>query len=150
MDKETIISQVVNKAYNNLISLVELRASIMGGYFGMIIPENRLEELAIYGDEIINTLYSKFCDCLSKKFKDDDIEFIMYKSFCSNNPSKDLIKDCFKIVNNDIKNKQSNNATATLLESLISLKDKYSEKDIEKSLDTIFDILLDYYSIIKK
>ena len=73
----------------------------------------------------------------------------VYKSFCYNEPKKDLIEDCFKIVNNDIKNKQSDKESTTLLKSLSSLQTKYSEEDMEKSLNTIFDILLDYYSIVK-
>lgn len=33
MDKNTIINQVVNEAYNNLTSLVEIRATAFGGLF---------------------------------------------------------------------------------------------------------------------
>ena len=57
MDKNTIINQVVNNAYNNLTSLVDFEATDLGGLFGMIIPESKFEELAKYTDEIINTLY---------------------------------------------------------------------------------------------
>lgn len=150
MDKETIINQVVNQAYNDLTGLVDFRvAGIIGGYFEMIIHESKLEELIPYADDIINTLYDKFCVNLSKSIKDDDVEFTMYKSFCYNKPNEDLIDDCFKIVNNDIKNKQSDKESTTLLKSLSSLQVKYSEEDMEKSLNTIFDILLDYYSIVK-
>ena len=149
MDKNTIISQVVNQAYSDFTGLVDLKISALGGYFGMIIHESKLEELMQYADEIINTLYTKFCDILSKSITDDDMEFIIYKSFCYNKPNKDLIDDCFKIVNDDIKNKQSSKETTTLLKSLSSLKAKYNEEDMGKSLDTIFDILLDYYSIAK-
>ena len=93
MDKETIINQVVNQAYNDLTGLVDLKISaIIGGYFGMIIHESKLEELTPYVDDIINTLYDKFCVNLSKSIKDDDIEFIMYKSFCYNKPNEDLIE----------------------------------------------------------
>lgn len=151
MDKEAIINQVVNQAYNDLTGMVDLKISaIIGGYFGMIIRERKLEKLTPYVDDIINTLYDKFCVNLSKNITDDDMEFIIYKSFCSNKPNKDLIDDCFKIVNNDIKNKQSDKESTTLLNSLSSLQTKYSEEDMEKSLNTIFDILLDYYSIITK
>lgn len=150
MDKKTIINQVVNQAYNDLTGMVDLKISaIIGGYFGMIIRERKLEKLTPYVDDIINTLYDKFCVNLSKNITDDDMEFIIYKSFCSNKPNKDLIDDCFKIVNNDIKNKQSDKESTTLLNSLSSLQTKYSEEDMEKSLNTIFDILLDYYSIVK-
>lgn len=150
MDKEAIISQVVKQAYNDLTGLVDFRvAGIIGGYFEMIIHESKLEELIPYADDIINTLYDKFCVNLSKSIKDDDVEFTMYKSFCYNKPNEDLIDDCFKIVNIDIKNKQSDKESTTLLKSLSSLQTKYSEEDMEKSLNTIFDILLDYYSIVK-
>ncbi len=150
MDKKTIINQVVNQAYSDLTGLVDFRvAGIIGGYFEMIIHESKLEELIPYADDIINTLYDKFCVNLSKSIKDDDVEFTMYKSFCYNKPNEDLIDDCFKIVNIDIKNKQSDKESTTLLKSLSSLQTKYSEEDMEKSLNTIFDILLDYYSIVK-
>lgn len=150
MAKETIINQVVKKAYKDLTGLVDFRvAGIIGGYFGIIIHDSKLEELTPYVDDIINNLYDKFCVNLSKNITDDDMEFIIYKSFCSNKPNKDLIDDCFKIVNNDIKNKQSDKDSTTLLNSLSSLQAKYSEEDMEKSLNTIFDILLDYYSIVK-
>lgn len=150
MDKNTIINQVVNQAYNDLTGLVDFKvSSIIGGYFEMIIHESKLEVLTPYVDDIINTLYDKFCVNLSKSIKDEDMEFIMYKSFCNNKPNEDLIDDCFKIVNNNIKNKQSDKKSTTLLKSLSSLQTKYSEEDMEKSLNTIFDILLDYYSIVK-
>lgn len=150
MDKDTIINQVVNEAYNNLTDLVNLRISAVGGFFGMIIPENRLKELAIYADEIINKLYIKFCNNLRGKIDIDSMNVEFYKSFCYNTPSKNLINDCLEIVNNDIKNKQSSPETTTLLNSLNSLKPKYSEDDISKSLNTIFDILLNYYNNTKK
>lgn len=150
MAKETIINQVVEQAYKDLTGLVDFRvAEIVGGYFGIIIHDSKLEELTPYVNDIINTLYDKFCVNLSKNITNDDMEFIIYKSFCSNKPNKDLIDDCFKIVNNDIKNKQSDKDSTTLLNSLSSLQAKYSEEDMEKSLNTIFDILLDYYSIVK-
>lgn len=150
MAKETIINQVVEQAYKDLTGLVDFRvAGIVGGYFGIIIHDSKLEELTPYVNDIINTLYDKFCVNLSKNITNDDMEFIIYKSFCSNKPNKDLIDDCFKIVNNDIKNKQSDKDSTTLLNSLSSLQAKYSEEDMEKSLNTIFDILLDYYSIVK-
>ena len=102
MDKKTIINQVVNQAYSDLTGLVDFRvAGIIGGYFEMIIHESKLEELIPYADDIINTLYDKFCVNLSKSIKDDDVEFTMYKSFCYNKPNEDLIDDCFKIVNID-------------------------------------------------
>ena len=92
MDKETIINQVVNQAYNDLTGIIDLKIlAIIGGYFEMIIHESKLEKLTPYVDDIINTLYDKFCVNLSKSITDDDMEFIIYKSFCYNEPKKDLI-----------------------------------------------------------
>lgn len=115
----------------------------------LIIPEKKTKELISYSDEIVNLLFKKFCDDIANKISDDDMEFIIYKSFCFNNPSKKLMQDCFKIVNDNLQNKKSSNNT-TLLESLNSLKPNHSEQELEKSLNTIFDILLNYYVIIKK
>lgn len=148
MDKNIIINQVVNQSYNDLIGLVDLKISVLGGYFGMIIYENRIEELAQYTDVIINDLYTKFCHELSKSITDEDMEFIIYKSFCYNKPNEDLLTDCIKIVTHDIK-KQSGKEQINLLESFHLLKYKYSENDISNLLNTVFDILLDLYSIIK-
>lgn len=149
MEKKAIINQVVNEAYKNLTSIAELNANAIGGYFVLIIPEKKTKELISYSDEIVNLLFKKFCDDIANKISDDDMEFIIYKSFCFNNPSKKLMQDCFKIVNDNLQNKKSSNNT-TLLESLNSLKPNHSEQELEKSLNTIFDILLNYYVIIKK
>ena len=82
MDKETIINQVVNQAYNDLTGIIDLKIlAIIGGYFEMIIHESKLEELTPYVDDIINALYDKFCVNLSKSITNDDMEFIIYKSF---------------------------------------------------------------------
>ena len=149
MDKKAIINQVVNEAYKNLTSIAELNANAIGGYFGLIIPEKKIRELISYYDDIVNLLFKKFCNNIANKITDDDMEFIIYKSFCFNDPSSELVQDCFKIVNDNLQNKKSSNNT-TLLESLNSLKLNHSEPELEKSLNTIFDILLDYYVIIKK
>ena len=78
-----MINQVVKKAYKDLTGIVDFKvAGIIGGYFGIIIHESKLEELTPYVDEIINTLYDKFCVDLSKNITDDDMEFITYKSLC--------------------------------------------------------------------
>ena len=149
MDKKAIINQVVNEAYKNLTSIAELNANAIGGYFGLIIPEKKIRELISYSDDIVNLLFKKFCNNIANKITDNDMEFIIYKSFCFNDPSSELVQDCFKIVNDNLQNKKSSNNT-TLLESLNSLKLNHSEPELEKSLNTIFDILLDYYVIIKK
>lgn len=148
MDKKAIINQAVNEAYKNLTSIAELNVNAIGGYFGLIIPKRKIKELISYSDEIVNLLFKKFCDNIANKITDDDMEFIIYRLFCFNDPSKELMQDCFKIVNDNLQNKKSSNNT-TLLESLNSLKPNHSEQELEKSLNTIFDILLDYYLIIK-
>ena len=148
MDKNTIINQAVEKAYNNIIDVIKLKASIYGGYFGLIIPEHDIDAIGDYVDEIINLVYKKICDEIATKITKDDVEFTMYKTFSMNNPSQKLIDDCFKLVNNCISNKKSSSET-TLYTLLNSIKDNHSKEEIGKSLDTIFDILLDYYSIIR-
>lgn len=97
----------------------------------------------------IYNVFLKFCNEISNKVTKNDIEFIDYKTFISNDPSEELIKDCFDIVNSKITNKKSSNET-TLYSLLNSIREKHSKEEIGKSLDTIFDILLDYYSIIRK
>lgn len=149
MDKDDIIKKAVNKAYYNLTGIANLKGNVVGGYFGLIIPENDLEELINYADEIINQTFFELCNEIATKVTKDDMDFIMYKSFSFNNPSKNLIDDCFKIVNDIITNKKSSNDT-TLQSLLKTLIPNYNKEEIEKSLDTIFDILLDYYTIIKK
>ena len=149
MNKETIINEVVQTAYKNVTSIVDLKLMIVGNYFSLMVPESILKDNIEYADDIINEVFWKLCDEISPKITKDDIEFVMFKSFVNNEPSENLIKDCFNIVNNILTNKNSRNKT-TIYELLNSLKDKYDKGEINKSLDTIFDILLDYYSIIKK
>lgn len=149
MEKEAIINEAVQTAYKNITSIVDLRLIIVGDYFSLMIPKSILENNIEYADEIINNVFWKLCNELSEKVTNDDMEFIMYKSFVNNNPSEKLIKDCFDIINNILSNKKSSNNT-TIFSLLDVLKDKYNEEEVSKSLNTIFDILLDYYSIIKK
>lgn len=150
MDKNAIINEAVQQAYNNLKSIVDLKIlGVIGNYFSLIIPESKFNSLKDYVDEIIDKTFWKFCNELSNKVTKDDIEFIMYKSFVNNNPSGELIEDCFKIINDILINKKSSNLT-TLYSLLNPLKENYSKEEYEKSLDTIFDILLSYYSVIRK
>ena len=149
MDKKTIINEAVQTAYKNVTSIIDLRLMIVGDYFSLIIPKSILKDNSECVDDIINEVFWKLCDEISPKVTKDDIEFVMYKSFVNNEPSEDLIKDCFSIVNNILTNKNSSNGT-TIYELLNSFKDKYDKGEFSKSIDTIFDILLDYYSIIKK
>lgn len=149
MEKEAIINEAVQTAYKNITSIVDLRLIIVGDYFSLMIPNSILENNIEFADEIINNVFWKLCNELSEKVTNDDMEFIIYKSFVNNNPSEKLIKDCFDIINNILSNKKSSN-NATIFSLLDVLKDKYNEEEVSKSLNTIFDILLDYYSIIKK
>lgn len=145
MEKNTIINEAVQKAYKNITSIVDLRAMIVGDYFSLMVSQSNIN----YADDIINNVFWKLCDELSKKVTKDDMEFIMYKSFVNNDPSEKLIKDCFSIVNDTLSNKKSSNDT-TIFSLLDVLKDKYNKEEVSKSLNTIFDILLDYYSIVNK
>lgn len=149
MDKDVIIKEAVDKAYYRLTSIIEFKASIMGGYLSLIIPSQEIDKLSCFTDEIANQLFLKLCEEIKKTITSDDIEFIMYKSFSFNNPSKDLIEDCFIYINAILSNKKSSNET-TLYTILELLRKKYDTKELEKAFDTIFDILLDYHAIIKK
>ena len=145
MSRNQIIQNSINQAYYKLTNIAEIGAYMSGNYFDLIINKDNYD----YADEIINQLFSKIINIIKFNISKDDIEFIEYKSFCFNDPSDELINDCLNIVNSFIKNKKSSNET-TLFNSLNSLTNKYSNKEITKSLDTIFDILLDYYTIIRK
>lgn len=149
MNKQTIINETVQTAYKNITSIIDLRLMVAGDYFSLMIPEKIIKEHIEYADEIVNNVFWKLCDEISKKVTSEDIEFIEYKSFVNNEPNKELVKDCFKIVNDILTNKNNDNET-TLYSLLNDLKDKYDKKEVSKSLDTVFDILLDYYSIIRK
>lgn len=118
MEKETIINEAVQTAYKNITSIVDLRLLIVDDYFSLMIPESILKNNIEYADEIINNVFWKLCDELSKKVTKDDMEFIMYKSFVNNDPSEKLIKDCFNIVNDILSNKKSSNNTTVLRNSM--------------------------------
>ena len=136
MEKETIINEAVQTAYKNITSIVDLRLLIVGDYFSLMIPESILKNNIEYADEIINNVFWKLCDELSKKVTKDDMEFIMYKSFVNNDPSEKLIKDCFNIVNDILSNKKSSNNT-TIFSLLDVLKDKYNKEEVSKSLNLL-------------
>ena len=145
MNKNIIIQKSVDEAYYKITSIATIKAYISGGYSDLILNKDNLN----YANEIINELFKKISNEIKIKVKKSDIDFIEYKSFCFNNPSNELINDCFKIVNKSIKtNKKSSNKT-TLIDSLNLLSNKYIKEELAKSLDTIFDILLDYYTIIR-
>ena len=147
MGEENLINQTIENAYNNLKNIAELNIFVSNGYFGLIIPENKYYKLSPYVDKIINIVFEKICNDIRDKLKNintSELRFIEYKSFSSNNPSENLINDCYKIIDNFIQNKKDSDET-NLLEYLNSLKGKHELEDINKSLDTIFDILLNCY-----
>ena len=149
MTKQKIINEAVQTAYTNITSIVDLDLIIVGNYVSYMIPQSILKNNPDYIDEIIDGVFWKLMNEIKSKVTRDDIEFIEFKEFLSKNPSSKLIKDCFDIVNTNLKNKKSSNEQSLFL-LLKSIENNYPKEEIEKSLDTIFDILLDYYSIIKK
>lgn len=149
MTKQKIINEAVQTAYTNITSIVDLDLIIVGNYVSYMIPQSILKNNPDYIDEIIDGVFWKLMNEIKSKVTRDDIEFIEFKEFLSKNPSSKLIKDCFDIVNTNLKNKKSINEQSLFL-LLKSIENNYPKEEIEKSLDTIFDILLDYYSIIRK
>lgn len=149
MTKQKIINEAVQTAYTNITNIVDLDLIIVGNYVSYMIPQSILKNNPDYIDEIIDGVFWKLMNEIKSKVTRDDIEFIEFKEFLSKNPSSKLIKDCFDIVNTNLKNKKSSNEQSLFL-LLKSIENNYPKEEIEKSLDTIFDILLDYYSIIRK
>lgn len=149
MTKQKIINEAVQTAYTNITSIVDLDLIIVGNYVSYMIPQSILKNNPDYIDKIIDGVFWKLMNEIKSKVTRDDIEFIEFKEFLSKNPSSKLIKDCFDIVNTNLKNKKSSNEQSLFL-LLKSIENNYPKEEIEKSLDTIFDILLDYYSIIRK
>lgn len=147
-DKLNIKTQV-NDVYEYLVNIANLDIILAGNYVSAIISLNSVKNDIENIDTIIDRVFWKMILELSKHITEDDMSFIIYKSYCLNDPSEDLIKDCFKIVNNELINKKSSNET-TIYDLLEKLKNKYDSTEIAKSLDTVFDILLDYYSIVRK
>lgn len=142
--KEDKINQVIEQAYTTLKNIAELNIHIMGGYLEVIIPKKEIETLSPYADEIINQLFWKFCKEISSKEEKEIPEQIIYHSFTFNTPSDSLLTDCNKIVREQITNKKSSSNT-TLYSLLSPLSLKYTKEEVEKTLDTIFDVLLSYY-----
>lgn len=146
MEKETIIGQVVEKAYIDLIDISKYKINLIGGYFEIILFRNDIKEIGQYIDEIMNNLVIKFCDTISKRITENDIINFKYKSYCCNQPSKELLDECLKFVNNNITNKKDSKG-ATLTNFFDSLLPKFTKNELENTIDTVFDILLNYYSI---
>ena len=61
MDKNPIINEAVQQAYNNLKSIVDLKIlGVIGNYFSLIIPESKFNSLKDYANEIIDKTFWKF------------------------------------------------------------------------------------------
>lgn len=134
-------NQMVEEAYTTLKNIAELNIHITGSFFEIIFAKEK-EIVQENADEVINQLFWKFCNELF--FEEKFIpKTITYHSFTFNNPSDSLLKDCHQIIRNIIDNKKKNGDT--LYSLLNPLSNKYPKKEIEKALDTIFNILLSYY-----
>lgn len=147
MEKDTIINQVVETAYIDIIDISKYNFNLIGGYFEIILYKNDIKQIGQYIDEIMDKLVFKFCDEISKKISINDINNFQYVSYCSNRPSEELIDECLKFVNTNIQNKKDSKTTALNI-FFNSLQNKFTENELEQTIDTIFDILLNYYSII--
>lgn len=111
MNKQNIINEAVQTAYTRVKSIIDLRLIVSSSYTSYMIPYPINEEHPEYIVDIINDVFWKLLNEIKSKVTDDDIEFIEFKSFLSNNPSKELINDCFDIVNAILKDKKSSNET---------------------------------------
>lgn len=134
-------NQMVEQAYTTLKNIAELNIYITGGYFELIISKEE-KTVQEYADEIINQLFWKFCHELFLK-QESIPKAIIYHSFTFNNPSDSLLKDCHQIIRDIIEGRKKN--TEPLYSLFSPLSTKYPKEELEKALDTIFDILLSYY-----
>lgn len=149
MNKETILTTVVQNAYDNLIGIAEVGAFVVGNYLDIIIPKDPLEQEHEDLDRIIDLLFWKFCDEIKHNLSKEKMIPIVYQSFCFNEPRQELIDDCFKVVNEALFHEENGHHT-TFYSLLNSLSLNHKQEDLEQTLNTIFDILLDYYIAIKK
>lgn len=130
MTKQKIINEAVQTAYTNITSIVDLDLIIVGNYVSYMIPQSILKNNPDYIDEIIDGVFWKLMNEIKSKVTRDDIEFIEFKEFLSKNPSSKLIKDCFDIVNTNLKNKKSSNEQSLFL-LLKSIENNYPKEEIE-------------------
>lgn len=134
--------QMVEEAYTTLKNIAELNIHLTGSYFELIFA-NKKKEVQEDTDQIINELFWKFCNELFFKKGKKVPKTIVYHSFTFINTSDSLLKDCHQIIRNQIDAKKRN--TDTLYSLLSPLANKYPKEEVEKALDTIFNILLSYY-----
>jgi hypothetical protein len=133
--------QMVEEAYTTLKNIAELNIHITGGYFELIFANKK--EGQEEADQIINELFWKFCNELFFKKGKKVPKTIVYHSFTFINTSDSLLNDCHQIIRKQIDKKKRN--TDTLYSLLNPLTNKYPKEEVEKALDTIFNILLSYY-----
>ena len=119
MTKQKIINEAVQTAYTNITSIVDLDLIIVGNYVSYMIPQSILKNNPDYIDEIIDGVFWKLMNEIKSKVTRDDIEFIEFKEFLSKNPSSKLIKDCFDIVNTNLKNKKQTIKNALIKADLL-------------------------------
>ena len=139
MNKEQIINEAVTKAYNNLVAITEVKATFTSTYIETIasfLPKESYE----YLDEIIDKLFWKFCKD-KKNFKNEPYIY-NYRTFCLNEPNEEVLIECLALVRDCIQNK---NNEKTLFSLLKPLREKYPSSMNTNVVDTIFDILLNYY-----
>ncbi len=149
MNKETTLTTVVQNAYDNLTGIAEVGAFVVGSYLDIIIPKDHENHKSEEIDEIINLLFWKFCDELQSKALKRNMDPVTYQSFCFNEPRQELIDDCFRIVNYALSDENTHTRSTTFYSLLDSLTVNYDHEDLEQVLNTIFDILLDYYIAVK-
>lgn len=136
---EKRIDEIVEETYQSLIDLAELKIHIMGGYFSLLIGKMKKEEIGIYFDEVVHRLFWKFCNLLNEI----NMDKIEYDSLSMNKVSDSFFEDCLLLIHNAIQQKKSENTPLYVL--LKPLKEKYP-KEAEKTIDTLFDILLNGYT----
>lgn len=136
MNKEQIINNAVTKTFTNLVAITEVKASFTSGYIETIAGFLSKESYE-YLDDIIDKLFWKFCQD-KKNFKNEPYIF-NYRTFCFNEPAQELLIDCLVLVRDCVKNKNNEKTLFSLLEPL---REKYPSSNV---VDTVFDILLNYY-----
>lgn len=137
MNKQKIIDEAVLKAYDNLVTIANLKANLSAGYIESLasfLPKESYQ----YLDEIIDKLFWKFCLEINTSKK---LDISNFHSLCFNIVENEVFNDCLKVIEDCLANK---NNEKNLFSLLNPLKEKYPSTNI---MDTIFDILIDYYII---
>ena len=136
---EKRINEIVEETYENLITVAQLKIHVMGGYFPLLVEKMKKEEIGIYFDEVVHRLFWKFCSTLDRKIKGEKKE---YDFLSMSEVSDAFFEECILLIHNAIQQKKSE--TTPLYVLLKPMKEKYPN-EVEKTLDTLFDILLNNY-----